>query len=930
MKKIYWRGIFFNADARAIFLLALFPLAYFYPVTFAQGVWFAADLLQQYYPYAREVTRALAEGRLALWTTGIQAGFPLLAEGLAGALYPPNLILYKLLPTAVALSQAMLLHLIWASIGMYACVRAHRLNPASAFFAGFAFAFGGIFLEQIVQPAILYTIAWLPWLIYLQIEYRRARQMPNVRAPIWFLLNVAALGIQFVAGSVQMAFYNAVTYTLFGLIGGVLDQPRGQWRARIDLFVETALPIVLGGGIAAIQFLPTIELVGYSGRSGGVSYGFSAGYALPPEFLPQFLFPFAAGEPSNLTNEFHAYFGIIPLVLAAAALFLRRDRRIIFYALFALMALSLSLGDLNPLYPLLQRVPLFNFFRVPARFTVYFVFAAGLLVGFAFDELTRRIEVASKGVVAQPRWASGAGSAAALPPFSKIEPSAPSRWLILPFVLTALAIFLAYSQPIDFWMRAWNFLPLFFLGVLLFLLWRIRARKISRGAFLGIALGLTLFDLAAYASPFLGTLDALAPVNYLDSAPRSLAALDSRDRLFTQVDFIPSVPAIRASLYPDTSLIFQRDSASVYSSLGFARYREYLSNLTPALLNLLNVRDYLIPLDPRRDGASLAPPPNLALDVIDHAAVIPATKSNAIEIVAFTDQASDLPPDFIAGELQLRRADGGVETFLLRLGQELADWDHDRVSALGLAQYPRAPVARTVPAFNRAFARAFDAYTYRARFEFKPSDIVGVQVRSNLPPARLIVESITLMDGNDRALSLAALTGKNDFHVTYLSDTVAVWRNANALPRAFIAHNAEIVGDDAIFARLRADGFQPQRVVLLAEGKPLTDARADAANQDAVRITRNSSERVEIAVSTDRAGYLVLADSFLPGWTAAIDERPAPIYRADAIFRAVPVEAGSHMIVFEYRPVSLMIGALVSAASIALSGLYVFGLRKKT
>jgi uncharacterized membrane protein YfhO len=153
---------------------------------------------------------------------------------------------------------------------------------------------------------------------------------------------------------------------------------------------------------------------------------------------------------------------------------------------------------------------------------------------------------------------------------------------------------------------------------------------------------------------------------------------------------------------------------------------------------------------------------------------------------------------------------------------------------------------------------------------------------------------------------------------------VAVWRNENTLPRAFIAHSAEVLDDAAAFARMRGDGFRPEDVVLLADGKSLSGERGDL---DRVRITRAENGRVQIAVSTDRDGYLLLADSWHPGWTATVDGIAAEIYRADVLFRAVPIAAETHTVVFEYRPQSLIIGAMVSAVSLIIAGAFAFWMR---
>ena len=77
-------------------------------------------------------------------------------------------------------------------------------------------------------------------------------------------------------------------------------------------------------------------------------------------------------------------------------------------------------------------------------------------------------------------------------------------------------------------------------------------------------------------------------------------------------------------------------------------------------------------------------------------------------------------------------------------------------------------------------------------------------------------------------------------------------------------------------------------------------------------MTHYAAERVEIEVETDAPGYLVLTDAWYPGWEVSIDSEPGVIQRADLLFRAVAVDAGSHRVVFSFHPLSLRIGAIAS------------------
>jgi Bacterial membrane protein YfhO len=65
------------------------------------------------------------------------------------------------------------------------------------------------------------------------------------------------------------------------------------------------------------------------------------------------------------------------------------------------------------------------------------------------------------------------------------------------------------------------------------------------------------------------------------------------------------------------------------------------------------------------------------------------------------------------------------------------------------------------------------------------------------------------------------------------------------------------------------------------------------------------SGRVEVEVDSAQPGVLVLHDAYYPGWVVEVDGQPAPMLRANVLFRAVEVSEGRHRVVFRYTPFSL-------------------------
>ncbi|HEX2981024.1 MAG TPA: YfhO family protein [Anaerolineaceae bacterium] len=70
--------------------------------------------------------------------------------------------------------------------------------------------------------------------------------------------------------------------------------------------------------------------------------------------------------------------------------------------------------------------------------------------------------------------------------------------------------------------------------------------------------------------------------------------------------------------------------------------------------------------------------------------------------------------------------------------------------------------------------------------------------------------------------------------------------------------------------------------------------------------------KMTLQVNAAQDGWLIVSDTFYPGWRAAIDGNPTAIFAANSLFRAVGVPAGEHQVVFEFRPFSFTFGAILS------------------
>lgn len=144
-----------------------------------------------------------------------------------------------------------------------------------------------------------------------------------------------------------------------------------------------------------------------------------------------------------------------------------------------------------------------------------------------------------------------------------------------------------------------------------------------------------------------------------------------------------------------------------------------------------------------------------------------------------------------------------------------------------------------------------------------------------------------------------------------------IYRNRNALARAFLVGETEVLDGDAAAARLVAPTFEPRRTALLAEPLPAADAPQPGV-QGTVQWEQRALERFTLRVTADRPALLVVMDNWYPAWKARVDGREVPIVRANYSFRGVPVGAGEHTVEFFYDAGYLRTASFASIALMLL------------
>jgi len=350
------------------------------------------DAVQQFYPWRLYASRVVREGEVPLWNTEMLSGTAFVGNGQSAVFYPETWLHYVINPLK-ALGWATLVFYLIAGWGMYLLLRVLGARPLAGAVGGVTFMLSGFFTGWLTFPTVRSVAAWLPLaLVGVELALRR-------NTPAWLGLTALALGMQFLAGHLQISLYVLVelaAYALFRLLGSMRERGPARTAAYAGMIVAAS---ATGALLAGCQLGPSFEFVKLNYRAGGTSYQTQVEHALAPQQALLLLMPDAFGNPVDGNNwgtdwpgrahrsyiETAWYMGVIPLLLAIVAVVLRRGGQRWFWAGMFVVAAGLAFG--TPLNGLFRVLPGYDQLTGVGRAVVLACTAGAVLAGLGLDAL---------------------------------------------------------------------------------------------------------------------------------------------------------------------------------------------------------------------------------------------------------------------------------------------------------------------------------------------------------------------------------------------------------------------------------------------------------------------------------------------------------------------------------------------------------------
>ena len=734
-------------------VVTLLPLLYFLPATRGDLVISPDDGIIQNIPFRVAVASQLRDGFAPLWNPSLLCGMPLLGAAQAGVLFPLNWF-YLVCPAPLATNLMMLSAYMAAALGAYLFARRSGSSVAGAGLTSLVWQAGAFLVAQIGHTNIVHTAAVLPWLFWALDSFGERGDRRRGA------LVVAFVALQCFAGHQQTFAYSLIVAAAYAIV---------MWRAqRTRAYLWSLLLIVAGVALAAVQILPTIELLRHSLRR-AASYDFFTSFSMPRRFLATFFAPYAVGGGDgtlfrapyagpSFYAEYVGYVGLATLALALIALILRRDAQTIFWAIVAVVGLALALGRYAPFdfNRLTYAMPVLNLFRVPARHLMEVEFGLAVLAGRGLSVLLSAPDRART-----LRWVAGAGAVI--------------------FVLTCVAItlgrapnfHLARNAPVTILRAPELFLPPAIALISALALWLAAARRGTATTLLLLAvlyLDLNLwgqFSGWRVASPTAQSelWKEPAALRFLrehsnpdDAAPFRILTQDHLFESDQPVSYAAPLEVWLSALQPDIPMMWGWQNAAGYEGFGLARYSRLAGDMKvwgdltdpertlrsqSRELDLLNVRYLLVrsPAAPRTKQAPATVPeipateiyggqkfmkgnlglPNLgAGDRI--AFQVPPTETRRFALTTTLAWSATAVDGTVVARIRLYLSEGKSVELQLRAGEHTSEWAHDRVDIQTQLKHKRAPVATSYLVEDAQ--PKFEGHDYVAAFELPAAAVI--------------------------------------------------------------------------------------------------------------------------------------------------------------------------------------------------------------
>jgi len=270
-------------------------------------------------------------------------------------------------------------------------------NKISQYFGVVALAFCWFNIYYAPLKQVYNAIVWLPLCLYHIFKFS-ALPLANKRNIYFYAICLACM---LLAGHPQFAFY-CIFFSGLICCAYFLRLSYNKiyfFKDWLKIFKHIILAVILLVLLTAPQLYQTLKFSERTARNKIKSFAFSSDGSVEPRKIVTTIIPNLFGNiadstdwgnywrPLKTVHTHGEYIGILPILLVFLAFNnIRKNRKIFFVFLLAILAFVLALGKHTPLLKLFfEIIPGFDKFRAPKRIMVFYDYFMIICAVYAFD-----------------------------------------------------------------------------------------------------------------------------------------------------------------------------------------------------------------------------------------------------------------------------------------------------------------------------------------------------------------------------------------------------------------------------------------------------------------------------------------------------------------------------------------------------------------
>lgn len=377
-----------RGDTLAVLIWTAAIAAFFWDAVSLRRAFFYFDVTEINLPYRWFLAEQLRGGWPARWMPGLYCGFPLYAESQAGYWHPLKPLLYPWMDAWKAFNLDTVASVWLAGLATFGWLRRH-VGAVGALTGAAVLGLGGFTWAHLIHTSMANALVSVPlafWALEAAWEGGRLRGLG---------LGALALASQVFAGHLQDTI---LTGLALGLYAGYRAVIAPDLRARLVAVGFAAALGMMGIAVAAVQWVPSKNLLDRSPRAGGLTWEQLTYGSWSPELIPSLVVREAFGTRARDTDwmdgyypyhEMNSYLGVIALALAVVGARASRERWVAFWILLGGVGSLLMLGRYTAVFDLMHRIPVVGSSRIPVRYHLWVTVAVATLAAVGADRLAR-------------------------------------------------------------------------------------------------------------------------------------------------------------------------------------------------------------------------------------------------------------------------------------------------------------------------------------------------------------------------------------------------------------------------------------------------------------------------------------------------------------------------------------------------------------